>query len=192
LFGKDSNQAKDQTTEIAALAQQASNIELSYTSDVFASRIGYNPHEYRWGDKKALILDYKLLADGELYPAAVSTGQKIDLYIAVKFFASIFRPILGVTIKTKEGITVYGANSETLRQADLSNAGAENTSIEMKISFLCDLAYGDYFISLGLASKNGEEVIPHDRRYDSIHLQVRPNNTFFGLIDMKMRMDSVI
>jgi len=192
LFGKDSNQAKDQTTEIAALAQQASNIELSYTSDVFASRIGYNPHEYRWGDRKALILDYKLLADGELYPAAVSTGQKIDLSIAVKFFASIFRPILGVTIKTKEGITVYGANSETLRQSDLSNAGAENTSIEMKISFLCDLAYGDYFVSLGLASKNGEEVIPHDRRYDSIHLQVRPNNTFFGLIDMKMRMDSVI
>jgi lipopolysaccharide transport system ATP-binding protein len=192
LFGKDSNQAKDQTTEISALVQQASNIELSYTSDVFASRIGYNPHEYRWGDKKALILDYKLLADGELYPAAVSTGQKIDLSIAVKFFASIFRPILGVTIKTKEGITVYGANSETLRQSDLSNAGAENTSIEMKISFLCDLAYGDYFISLGLASKHGEEVIPHDRRYDSIHLQVRPNNTFFGLIDMKMRMDSVI
>jgi lipopolysaccharide transport system ATP-binding protein len=192
LFGKDSNQAKNQTTEISALVQQASNIELSYTSDVFASRIGYNPHEYRWGDKKALILDYKLLADGELYPAAVSTGQKIDLSIAVKFFASIFRPILGVTIKTKEGITVYGANSETLRQSDLSNAGAENTSIEMKISFLCDLAYGDYFISLGLASKHGEEVIPHDRRYDSIHLQVRPNNTFFGLIDMKMRMDSVI
>jgi lipopolysaccharide transport system ATP-binding protein len=192
LFGKDSNQAKDQTTEISALAQQASNIELSYTSDVFASRIGYNPHEYRWGDKKALILDYKLLADGELYPAAVSTGQKIDLSIAVKFFASIFRPILGVTIKTKEGITVYGANSETLKQSNLSNAGVENTSIEMKISFLCDLAYGDYFISLGLASKHGEEVIPHDRRYDSIHLQVRPNNTFFGLIDMKMRMDSVI
>jgi lipopolysaccharide transport system ATP-binding protein len=192
LFGKDSNQAKDQTTEIAALAQQASNIELSYTSDVFANRIGYNPHEYRWGDKKALILDYKLLADGELYPAAISTGQKIDLFIAVKFFTSIFRPILGVTIKTKEGITVYGANSETLKQSNLSNAGVENTSIEIKISFLCDLAYGDYFVSLGLASKHGEEVIPHDRRYDSIHLQVRPNNTFFGLIDMKMRMDSVI
>lgn len=192
LFGKDSNQAKDQTAEVAVLAQKATNIELSHTDDVFANRIGYNSHEYRWGDRKALILDYKLLADGELYPAAISTGQKIDLFIAVRFSASIFRPILGVTIKTKEGITVYGANSETLKQSDLSNAGAENTSIEIKISFLCDLAYGDYFVSLGLASKHGEEVIPHDRRYDSIHLQVRPNNTFFGLIDMKMRMDSVI
>jgi lipopolysaccharide transport system ATP-binding protein len=192
LFGKDSNQTKDQAAETATQTQKATSIELNYAEDVFANRIGYNSHEYRWGDKRALILDYKLFADGELYPTAISTGQKIDLFIAVKFIDSIFRPILGVTIKTKEGITVYGANSETLKQSNLSNAGVENTSIEMKISFLCDLAYGDYFVSLGLASKHGEEVIPHDRRYDSIHLQVRPNNTFFGLIDMKMSMDSII
>jgi lipopolysaccharide transport system ATP-binding protein len=194
LFGKDSNQSKDEPTAAAAASaqtQKAPNIELSHTEDVFAHRIGYNPHEYRWGDKKALILDYKLVANGESYPSAISTGQKIDLFLAVKFITDIFRPVLGVTIKTKEGITVYGANSETLQQADLSGAGVEDSTLEMKISFICDLAYGDYFISLGLASKLGEEVIPHDRRYDSIHMQVRPNNTFFGLIDMKMSMTSI-
>ena len=191
LFGKDSNQTKDDPDSATSQTSKASNIELSHTADVFANRIGYNPHEYRWGDKRALILDYKLVANGEPYPSAISTGQKIDLILVVKFMSTIFRPVLGVTIKTKEGITVYGANSETLKQTDLSGAGIENSTIEMKISFTCDLAYGDYFISLGLASKHGEEVIPHDRRYDSIHMQVRPNNTFFGLIDMKMSMDSI-
>jgi lipopolysaccharide transport system ATP-binding protein len=191
LFGKDSNQTKDESAVALAQAPKAPNIELSHTADVFANRIGYNPHEYRWGDKKALILDYKLVADDEPYPSAISTGQKIDLFLVVKFTASIFRPILGVTIKTKEGITVYGANSETLKQTDLSDAGIENSTLQLKVSFMCDLAYGDYFISLGLASKHGEEVIPHDRRYDSIHMQVRPNNTFFGLIDMKMSMTSI-
>jgi lipopolysaccharide transport system ATP-binding protein len=190
LFGKDSNQAKDDPTTVTAQTSKAPNIELSHTEDVFANRIGYNPHEYRWGDKKALILDYKLVANGEPYPSAISTGQTIDLFLAVKFIAAIFRPILGVTIKTKEGITVYGANSETLQKTDLSATGVENSTIEMKISFTCDLAHGDYFISLGLASKHGEEVIPHDRRYDSIHLQVRLNDAFFGLVDMKMNMTS--
>ena len=156
-------------------APKAPSIELSHTEDVFANRVGYNPHEYRWGDKKALILDYKLVANGEPYPSAISTGQKIDLFLVVKFMTAIFRPILGVTIKTKEGITVYGANSETLKQTDLSDAGIENSSLEMKVSFICDLAYGDYFISLGLASKHGEEVIPHDRRYDAIHMQQAPS-----------------
>ena len=191
LFGKDSNQTKDEAAVALTQAPKAPKIELSHTEDVFANRVGYNPHEYRWGDKKALILDYKLVANGEPYPSAISTGQKIDLSLAVKFIAAVFRPILGVTIKTKEGITVYGANSETLKQSDLSDAGFENSTIEMKISFICDLAYGDYFISLGLASKHGEEVIPHDRRYDAIHMKVRPNNTFFGLIDMKMSMTSI-
>jgi lipopolysaccharide transport system ATP-binding protein len=191
LFGKDSNQTKDEAAVALTQTPKAPSIELSHTEDVFANRIGYNPHEYRWGDKKALILDYKLVANGEPYPSAISTGQKIDLFLVVKFMTAIFRPILGVTIKTKEGITVYGANSETLKQTDLSDAGVENSTLEMKVSFVCDLAYGDYFISLGLASKHGEEVIPHDRRYDSIHMQVRPNNTFFGLIDMKMSMTSI-
>lgn len=190
LFGKDSNQSKDESVVALTQTPKAPSIELSHTADVFASRIGYNPHEYRWGDKKALILDYKLVADDEPYPSAISTGQKIDLFLVVKFTTAIFRPILGVTVKTKEGITVYGANSETLKQTDLSDAGIENSTLELKVSFMCDLAYGDYFISLGLASKHGEEVIPHDRRYDSIHMQVRPNNTFFGLIDMKMSMTS--
>jgi lipopolysaccharide transport system ATP-binding protein len=192
LFGKDSNQSKHESVVALTQTPKAPSIELSHIADVFANRIGYNPHEYRWGDKKALILDYKLVSDGEPYPSAISTGQKIDLFLVVKFMTAIFRPILGVTIKTKEGITVYGANSETLKQTDLSDAGVENTTLEMRVSFVCDLAYGDYFISLGLASKHGEEVIPHDRRYDSIHLQVRPNNTFFGLIDMKMSMTSII
>ena len=191
LFGKDSNQTKDELSATTPLTHKATDTALSHTQDVFANRIGYNPHEYRWGDKKALILDYKLVANAVPYPSAISTGQTIDLFLALKFTTAIFRPILGVTIKTKEGITVYGANSETLQQADLLDAGLENSTIEMKISFVCDLAYGDYFISLGLASKHGEEVIPHDRRYDSIHMQVRPNNTFFGLIDMKMSMNSI-
>lgn len=191
LFGKDSNQTKDEPDTATPQTSKVPNIELSHTADVFANRVGYNPHEYRWGDKKALILDYKLLANGEPYPSAISTGQKIDLILVVKFMAAIFRPIMGVTIKTKEGITVYGANSETLKQTDLSDAGTENSTIEMQISFMCDLAYGDYFISIGLASKHGEEVIPHDRRYDCIHMQVRPNNTFFGLIDMKMSINLI-
>ena len=54
------------------------------------------------------------------------------------------------------------------------------------------LYMGDYFLSLGLASKHGEEVTPHDRRYDVIHLQVRPNEQFFGLVNLGMTMQSKV
>ena len=50
------------------------------------------------------------------------------------------------------------------------------------------LAPGDYFVSLGLASRQGSDVIPHDRRYDSIHLQVSPDTSFHGLVNLEAQL----
>ena len=175
------NVAVEKTLE---LTSKPDGYQLSATNDSFSARPGYNPHEYRWGDGTATILDYFLAADNAHYPSAVSTGQNITLAVTVKLLKDFHRPILGITIKTKEGVTVYGANTETLGCKDFGEAGDMGSVIQTVAEFKCNLASGDYFISLGLASKHGEEVIPHDRRYDAIHLQVRPNDQFFGLANL--------
>ena len=164
--------------------------ELSISEDRFSQHQGYNPHEYRWGDGSVSVLDFYLAADDEPYPSAISTGQLITLVTSIRFYKVLYRPVLGLTIKTKEGVTVYGANSETLNCDDFIALGAKGSAIQAKAVFTCALAPGDYFVSLGVATKHGEEVIPHDRRYDSIHLQVRPNKAFFGLIDLKLNLSA--
>jgi lipopolysaccharide transport system ATP-binding protein len=163
---------------------------LNYTDDVFASHPGYNPYEYRWGDGSASILDFYLSADGEDYPPAITTGQNIILAVSVKFLCALVRPILGITIKTKEGVTVYGVNSETLDVEEFKSLGQCSQVAYGRASFCCRLAPGDYFISLGIATKkHGEGVeTPHDRRYDAIHIQVRPVTTFFGLVDLGLEL----
>jgi lipopolysaccharide transport system ATP-binding protein len=171
--------------KLAAAAYLLSGVE-----DHFFQRSGYNPHEYRWGDGDAAILDFYLAADDEAYPSAVSVGQRIKLVVSIRFHRTFYRPILGVTIKTKEGIQIYGVNSETLECSDFMDLGRENSVVQAEASFICRLAPGDYFISLGIASKHGEEVVPHDRRYDSIHVQVRPNSTFFGIADLGLEMSA--
>ena len=191
LFGKEKSAiptVPDQLAEVATSISDTSTYHLSCLEDTFAQRHGYNPNEYRWGDGLASILDFYIAADDESYPSAVSTGQRITLVVAIKFHKDIYRPILGITIKTKEGITVYGVNSEMLGCTDFIELGKCDTVIQVKTTFSCSLAAGDYFISLGLASKHGDEVIPHDRRYDSIHQQVRPNDKFFGLADLELKM----
>lgn len=191
LFGKDrqsSNSAPivpsvPSTHEVTDL-----NCPLNYAQDVFATHPGYNSHEYRWGDGRALILDFYLSANGESYPSVISTGQTVVLAMSVKFLSSLVRPILGITIRTKEGVTVYGVNSETLEIDEFKKLGHYGQVAYAKASFCCRLAPGDYFISLGIATKQGEETTPHDRRYDAIHLQVRPGTTFFGLIDLGLEL----
>jgi len=193
LFGKEKETISGESAQVSAMPREIateSTYQLSWQEDDFSKRIGYNPHEYRWGDGSATILDFYLAADNESYPTAVSTGQRITLAASIKFHKDFYRPILGITIKTKEGVTVYGVNSETLECDDLKTLGQQESIIQAEAVFICHLAPGDYFISLGIATKHGEDVIPHDRRYDSIHLQVRPNDTFFGLANLELNLSA--
>ncbi|HOZ66372.1 MAG TPA: ABC transporter ATP-binding protein [Burkholderiaceae bacterium] len=192
LFGKE---APSKTTSLASIVNthtpdiDASN--LSTDMDVFATHVGYNEHEYRWGDAQARILDFKLWSENVVYPASLSTGQKIELAVSIKFMNEISNPVFGVTFKTKEGVTVYGTNTNTLN-SQLPSICKAGQVIQIQSTFNCDLAPGDYFLSLGIASKHGEEITPHDRRYDVIHLQVRPDEHFFGLVNLAMGMQSKV
>ena len=163
---------------------------LNLFQDIFHTRKCYNPFEYRWGDKKASINDFLLIADQEYYPSTISIGQKIFLSISVRFHKNIIQPIVGLTIKTKEGITVYGTNSKILKLEKIKEYGLKNSVAKIDFSFSQKLSQGDYFISLGIASWDGGKLIPHDRRYDSIHLQVGANSNMLGLVDLELEMDS--
>lgn len=198
LFGKEKRiesiptQVADEVNERKENTDctSADYCSLSLSEDTFYQRPGYNPHEYRWGDGAARILDYYIAADNEAYPTSYKVNQEIVLVISVGFLHQVFRPILGITIKTKEGVTVFGANSETLDFETFKSSGHIGTTVRVGARFTCRLGPGDYFISIGIASRQGEEIIPHDRRYDSIHIQVRPDESFFGLVDLDLKLSS--
>jgi len=103
----------------------------------------------------------------------------------------VIRPIFGFAVKNKEGITIYNTNSEWQEVANLDEAKAGSETV-VNFSFPNLLYEGDYFISLGVASSdtNGE-IIPHDRRYDSIHISVAPVKKFTGFTDLSAKIEIV-
>ena len=195
MFGeiKKTEQAEKVVNTSAQEAERGvfdNTYSLSFDGDEFDRRNSYNPHEYRWGDRAATILDYYLSADGVSYPSTIATGQKIQLVLAVRFESTLYQPIVGVTIKSTEGVTVYGTNSLRLEREEFREFGSSETVVQVEASFDCRLASGEYFISLGVATMHGEEVIPHDRRYDSIYLKVMSNFSHFGLVDLDLSMSA--
>jgi lipopolysaccharide transport system ATP-binding protein len=160
--------------------------------DLFATRAGYNPYEHRWGDGAVSIDDFSFTQADENYPSIISPELPLTLSLSIRFLRSVTRPILGVTLKTKEGVTVYGTNTEVNALTnepenlwDVCQAG-EMSCATVKLNMT--LGQGDYFLSIGVASHSGAELVPHDRRYDAIHLYVRPTDTFFGLSNMNAKM----
>jgi lipopolysaccharide transport system ATP-binding protein len=193
LFGKElilgANERFRQSAS-EAKTNVAHDVALSTDHDVFSTRPGYNPHEYRWGDGAARILDFHISVNDFSYPNSISAGEHVRLAFTVRFDSQLVRPILGITIKTKEGVTVYGFNSETMGLDSLRSVGDADTVIRAETDFSCRLASGDYFVSLGIATRHAGEVIPHDRRYDAIHIQIRPDDTFFGLVNLGAKLSA--
>ncbi|WP_116425107.1 ABC transporter ATP-binding protein [Pseudomonas citronellolis] len=188
LFGREKREGS--ATE-APVAQQlsAEESQLSFDEDTFASRPHYNPHEYRWGDGGASILDFELRADGRAFSHSAESGTKITLDVAIRFNHLVVNPILGFNIKTKEGVTLCGSNSFLLGCDQFQGSGQPGQVLRMRLQFHNHLACGDYFLSLGIASRQGEDIVPHDRRYDSIHLVVAPTETVLGLVDLGLTME---
>jgi lipopolysaccharide transport system ATP-binding protein len=153
----------------------------------YERRPNYNPHEFRWGDGAALIVDFDLHSPKVSYPAIVDSGTQMHLALRIRFERAVHKPILGVTLKTAEGVTVYGTNTEYKALPNFTSVGSEGTTIDVVASFRCDLADGDYFLSVGVASRGEEDVVPHDRRYDSIHFKV-VNADFFGMAGLEMSL----
>ncbi|AIR89969.1 ABC transporter ATP-binding protein [Pseudomonas cremoricolorata] len=194
LFGRKKQEEQALKAEQSPAIDHAfsaveNQVSLLFDEDGYITRPGYNKHEYRWGDGAATLTDFHLRAGGKSYPASVEPGEDVTLTLAFIFTRAVINPILGFTIKTKEGVTVYGTNSIFLdckEAREMGTAGSRNTA---RLRFKNRLATGDYFISIGLASREGEDVIPHDRRYDAIHFVVEPTPRLLGLIDLDLTME---
>lgn len=194
LFGTSSGEGVENGSAEPSLVEGAEeNVSFApafSSSDscaVFEQRANYNPHEFRWGDAAARIVDFDLSTTTGAYPAVVESGSELRLALRIRFDREVFRPILGVTIKTAEGVTVYGCNSEYQPFPGWERAGAAGSVVDVAAVFRAGLADGDYFISVGVASRGEEDVVPHDRRYDSIHFKIMQAK-FFGLGDLDMRL----
>ncbi|WP_114193599.1 ABC transporter ATP-binding protein [Edaphovirga cremea] len=159
-----------------------------YLNGSYDKRSNYNPSEYRWGDRSAELVDFYLEQDGEAYPSSISPKKEITFSFKVVFNSLLVRPIFGFAVKTKEGVTIYNTNSEW-QSVDTFDAGMPGKDAVITVTLPVMLFEGDYFVSVGIASSSTEgEIIPHDRRYDSIHLAVGPVKTFTGLADLNARI----
>ena len=193
LFGKE--QHAPILPEIAVakpLTSGANTHDLSTDADLFATRQGYNPYEYRWGDKAAEILDFYCECDGAAYPKSIKSGRTVAIEVTVRFQKQLVNPIFGLTLKTKEGVTIYGSNSELLSASAVRELGSGGSTAIIAVTLLANLAPGDYFLSLGIATRHGETITPHDRRYDSIHLAVEPPEPFFGLAQLNLCIEQAV
>lgn len=165
---------------------------LAETPFVAAGRLeerpGYNRTEYRWGSGGAELVDCVPSCKGVVTNSWIA-GFPLDLEMLVRFRKDVHRPIYGVTIKTPDGITVYGSNSRDFASGPIWQTMKTGNTCKAKFRLHHHLCPGEYLISLGVAEDIEGEIVPLDRRYDVITLNVGGQRFVgFGLADLAMEV----
>ena len=177
---------KDTATSSSRVVSGSSGLD----QDHCTQRRSYNPNEYRWGDRRAVIIDYQLRSNSGNDQVVFESGEKLELMVHVRFFEELTDLIYGCTVKTVDGQTVYGTNTRQ-HALDISHGEAGSTVV-IRFQFDLNVVPGEYFISLGVALDDPErDNIAIDRRYDLIHLTVRGDYGGFGLAQMNMSITEV-
>jgi len=140
-------------------------------NDNCINRRSYNKNEYRAGDKRAEILDYLVIRDGDYDPVEINTWDNIKIYIKIVFRQPFQFPVYGFIIKTIDGIKIFGTNT-WLDKFDTPPVSEDEVVIfcyQIKVS----LTGGDFFVTLAIANRVENQFVLADHRTDIIHIRVK-------------------
>jgi ABC-type polysaccharide/polyol phosphate transport system ATPase subunit len=170
------------------------NIFLQHTPsrDNCPSRKSYNKNEKRQSFDKAEIIDYLVVYNNHVDPMNIYSGDAIDIYIKAKFHERVEFPLMGLAVKTIDGMLIYGVNSY-YSKAEIPETQSGDVIIG-KFSLNMGLKQGDYFIDLGVDLKETADAgkyINLDRRCAAVHIKIIARNDFFGIADLEADFETI-
>jgi lipopolysaccharide transport system ATP-binding protein len=191
LLGK--NVSAVQVAESAA-HNQKSQLEMFLdevpTIDNCVSRRSYNKNESRTGDGRAEILDYVCVRGHDFDVFEIKTWDSLKIYMKIVFRRTFQLPIYGISIKSVEGVKVYGTNT-WLDRVDVPPVSEGEVVIfcyEIKIS----LAGGDFFATLAIADRVDSQYVLADHRTDLVHIRVQSGKEGMnGFVEMDTKSEIV-
>ncbi|MDO4231448.1 MAG: Wzt carbohydrate-binding domain-containing protein, partial [Lautropia sp.] len=127
---------------------------------------------------------------GSDHTVRLHTGDRVMVAVWVRYAVDVSAPIYGLTIKTPDGITVYGSNSRDFPDGPVMQPARAGELVRVVFQIDLRIGAGDFLMSLGVAHDvGGGEIEPLDRRYDSILIHVSRQSRCYGLADFDMRVE---
>jgi lipopolysaccharide transport system ATP-binding protein len=136
----------------------------------------------RRGDGRAEILSLETLgADGN--PTAVwRSGENATVRVTVRYHDAVEEPVIGIMIRTRIGLEVYGTNTELEKVSTGSCAAGCRMRIEF--AFRCELCPGEYTIT---AASHDADGTAHDWLDDAVAFAVADSRYTAGVANLRAK-----
>jgi len=148
--------------------------------------------ELSYGDGRALIEEVWFENCSGKPANVLNMGDDFVIKYRVIFKSSVKSPIFAFLIKTLEGISLYGTDTESL--GSKTTVYDEGDRVEISFNLKNNLASGTYFINCGMRDKLSEEVLFISRRVDVAMFKVNQQKDTgqVGLVNLGAKFSSVI
>ncbi len=137
-------------------------------------------YSFRHGDRQAEVVRAELLNETGKPARAFCSGETMQVRVEVRFREPHPRPVVGIMIRTRIGMEVYGTNTE-LEQAGPGPA-ARGDSIEVTFEFACRLTAQEYTLTVATQSHDGTS---HDWLDDVLVFQVVDTRRAAGVANLE-------
>jgi len=137
----------------------------------------------RRGDGRAEILSLETLGAGGNRTAVWQSGENATVRVTVRYHDAVEEPVIGIMIRTRIGLEVYGTNTELEKVSTGSCAAGARMQIEF--AFRCDLCPGEYTIT---AASHDSDGTAHDWVDDAVAFNVADSRYTAGVANLRAKL----
>jgi lipopolysaccharide transport system ATP-binding protein len=128
----------------------------------------------RHGDRRAEVEDLRV------EPATVKSGEPLRVAARLRFHQAVEEPVVGIQIRSRIGVVVYGTNTE-LEKTEVG-ARRKGETVEVEFRFRCDLCPGEYTVTVASHDPDGTA---HDWLEEAVLFSVIDDRYTAGVANLR-------
>ncbi len=137
----------------------------------------------RRGDGRAEIVKVETIGESGKPTMVWRSGERAVVKVTVRFKEAVADPVVGIMIRTRIGLNVYGTNTE-LEQLKLGPCQAGAT-LELAFAFWCELCPQEYTLTVASHDPDG---VWHDWLEDAIAFSVSDTRYTAGVSNLRAQV----
>ncbi len=137
----------------------------------------------RKGDGRAEIVALETLGRNGKPTMTWQSGEEVSVRVVVRFRDEVESPVIGIMIRTRIGLEVYGTNTE-LEKLALGPCRAGQT-VAVRFNFVCDLCPKEYTLT---AASHDPDGTAHDWMDDAVAFIVADSRFTAGVANLRAKV----
>jgi len=134
----------------------------------------------RRGDGRAELLRIETLGAGGQPTSAWQSGEEVAIRVVVRFHAAVADPVVGIMIRTRIGMEVFGTNTELERVTLGPCADGDERTVTFR--FACALCPNYYTLT---AASHDPDGVWHDWAEDAVAFTVSDSRYTAGVANLR-------